>query len=661
MPLSTTAVGLWSTSSSSSMATSGGSGGTWTERRQSTPPPTAHGATAAAAAAATSAASSDAAAAALMSTPVKRSAMLDFTPFFVSARYADLRLLARGSYGVVARATDRATKQAVAIKKVHAAFDTVADARHLVREVRLLRHLRHQHVLPLLDVDAPVEYKTWADVYLVMPLLDTDLEVLLSAVAAGRRKDLSDHQKRAIFYQILLAVAYLHSAGVAHRDIKPGNVLLSKSAHVMLGDLGLARYIAPGEDTGLTQAVVTKSYRAPELFLSGASEKYTSAIDLWSLGVLLFTLYSPGFPLFSHRKGEGVLAAVKLTTQLDAICRVVGTPPPSGASTSRWYMRRAVAHPPLPIDRWFATPAAAAAVPDDAKDLMLALLRFDPAERLTATAALAHPYVAEFADPAYVCTSDRPEGWADCLEPGCEGGAASPTGGKPLTREDHKMRMWAEVACFHPELAVRPDAPAGLVAAPDPDAPTSPTCAPAPRHRPVGVVSSPCSVADRVSAPAAVAATAAGAMSASVATSGGGQRRITRRYGGSMAPPSTSVGSPLTSLDVLDGALRQAASVGPPPGAVPVPALASATALPAVEAPPSTTSATTAPVDEAPAARSHWHAHRWGRGGTSAAAPAASRKAMGAAEEAGEGRVHGSHGWRWASERRLSGLFHSSQ
>eukprot|EP00170_Pyropia_yezoensis_P009100 contig_39418_g9135 len=347
--------------------------------------------------------------------------MLDFTPFLVSARYADLRLLARGSYGVVARATDRATKQPVAIKKVHAAFDTVADARHLLREVRLLRHLRHPHVLPLLDVDAPVDYKSWADVYLVMPLLDTDLEVLLSGVAAGRRKDLSDHQKRAIFYQLLSAVSYLHSAGVAHRDVKPGNVLLSKSAHVMLGDLGLARYIAPGEDTGLTQAVVTKSYRAPELFLSGASEKYTSAIDLWSLGVLLFSLYSPGFPLFSHRKGEGVLAAVKLTTQLDAICRVVGPPPPSGSSTSRWYMRRAVAHPPLPIDRWFATPAAAAAVPDDAKDLMLALLRFDPAERLTAAAALAHPYVAEFADPADVSHSDRPEGWADCLEPGCEG------------------------------------------------------------------------------------------------------------------------------------------------------------------------------------------------------------------------------------------------
>lgn len=584
-----------------------------------------------------------------MSTPVKRSAMLDFTPFLVSARYADLRLLARGSYGVVARATDRATKQPVAIKKVHAAFDTVADARHLLREVRLLRHLRHPHVLPLLDVDAPVDYKSWADVYLVMPLLDTDLEVLLSGVAAGRRKDLSDHQKRAIFYQLLSAVSYLHSAGVAHRDVKPGNVLLSKSAHVMLGDLGLARYIAPGEDTGLTQAVVTKSYRAPELFLSGASEKYTSAIDLWSLGVLLFSLYSPGFPLFSHRKGEGVLAAVKLTTQLDAICRVVGTPPPSGPSTSRWYMRRAVAHPPLPIDRWFATPAAAAAVPDDAKDLMLALLRFDPAERLTAAAALAHPYVAEFADPADVSHSDRPEGWADCLEPGCEGGAAAAAGAKPLTREDHKVRMWAEISCFHPELAVRPDAPAGVVAAPDPDAPASAATA-APRHPRGGVASSPCPSTDRapLSAAAAAAAALGGATVAGAAATGGGPRRITRRYGGSTAPPLSTLGTPLTSGDVLDGAMWPAvpAKVASRPGTA-----ATATA-------PSSTSATPTPVDEGPVARPQQSSHRWGRGGTSAAASPAPRKSGAAVEDPGEGRVHGSHGWRRPSERRLGGLFH---
>ncbi|KAK1867252.1 hypothetical protein I4F81_009759 [Pyropia yezoensis] len=444
MPHAATAAGVSAAWLGSSMAASGCGGGAWTERwRPSPPPPPAHGATttataaAGAAAAAATTAPLSAAAAALMSTPVKRSAMLDFTPFLVSARYADLRLLARGSYGVVARATDRATKQPVAIKKVHAAFDTVADARHLLREVRLLRHLRHPHVLPLLDVDAPVDYKSWADVYLVMPLLDTDLEVLLSG-------------------------------------------------------------------------------------------------------------------------GEGVLAAVKLTTQLDAICRVVGTPPPSGSSTSRWYMRRAVAHPPLPIDRWFATPAAAAAVPDDAKDLMLALLRFDPAERLTAAAALAHPYVAEFADPADVSHSDRPEGWADCLEPGCEGGAAAAAGAKPLTREDHKVRMWAEISCYHPELAVRPDAPAGVVAAPDPDAPAS-------------------------------AATA--------------------------APPATATA-------------------------------------------PSSTSATPTPVDEGPVARPQQSSHRWGRGGTSAAASPAPRKSGAAVEDPGEGRVHGSHGWRRPSERRLGGLFH---
>jgi len=582
-----------------------------------------------------------AAAAALACTPVKRSVMLDFTPFLVSARYSDLRLLARGSYGVVARATDGVTKQPVAIKKVHSAFDTTADARHLLREIRLLRHMRHPHVLPLLDLDAPIEYKNWADVYLVMPLLDTDLEVLLAGIAGGRRKDLSDHQKRAIFFQLLSAVAYLHAAGVAHRDIKPGNVLLSKSAHVMLGDLGLARYIAPGEDTGLTQAVVTKSYRAPELFLSGASEKYTSAIDLWSLGVLLFSLYSPNFPLFSHRKGEGVLSAVKLTTQLDAICRVVGTPPVAAREASalgRWYLRRAPAHAPLPIDRWFASPEAAAAVPADAKALMLALLRFDPAERLTAADALAHPYVAEFCDPAAAGRYDRPAGWADCLEPGCEaGGTAHGPGVKALSREEIKLKVLAEVASFHPDLALRADTPSAMEGAPDPDV--------SPRHRPAAVAGAAAAaaaspLADRASTPSPPPPLAgATGVGGAAAAAGTGRRRSHRRFGGFVGGTPAEM-TPLSSCDRLDAAAADAA----------------AEPLPAHE-----------DADEAGGGGGgggggHHRGHHHGRRGRAAAhglaAPVPRAPVCG--QDKGDGKVHGSHGWRRPSERRLGGLFHHS-
>ena len=86
---------------------------------------------------------------------------------------------------------------------------------------------------------------------------------------------------------MLRGVLYMHSAQVIHRDLKPSNLLLNKNCDLKICDLGLARGFEDG-DKALTEYVVTRWYRAPEVILN-ASE-YTTAIDVWSVGCIFAEL-----------------------------------------------------------------------------------------------------------------------------------------------------------------------------------------------------------------------------------------------------------------------------------------------------------------------------------------------------------------------------------
>jgi serine/threonine protein kinase len=186
-------------------------------------------------------------------------------PFLVSTRYHAIQYLGEGSYGVVARARDRVRgDQEVALKRVHQAFNSVCDARHLLREVRLLRALAHPNLLPLLDIDMPHAYKAWTDVYLVSPLKPFTLSGRLDEYAAKHpQRPLPDDIARHVLSGTLRALKYMHSANVVHRDLKPDNILLDEDWTPFVCDMGLARSIDPEQDGNLTVDVVTKPYRAP--------------------------------------------------------------------------------------------------------------------------------------------------------------------------------------------------------------------------------------------------------------------------------------------------------------------------------------------------------------------------------------------------------------
>jgi serine/threonine-protein kinase Chk2 len=111
------------------------------------------------------------------------------------------------------------------------------------------------------------------------------------------KQKLTEEETRKVFVQLFQAVKYLHERNIVHRDIKPENILLTdKDLHVKLADFGLAKII--GEESFTTTLCGTPSYVAPEILETGNHRRYTKAVDVWSLGVVLYICLC-GFPPFS--------------------------------------------------------------------------------------------------------------------------------------------------------------------------------------------------------------------------------------------------------------------------------------------------------------------------------------------------------------------------
>lgn len=224
----------------------------------------------------------------------------------LNRRYKPHKVIGCGAYGLVISATDLKTNEEVAVKKISKAFEDTTDGKRILREVKLLRHFDHENIISLYDILLPPSLVNFKDVYFVTDLMETDLHKLInsSQVLSG------DHVKFFIF-QILRALEYIHSCGVIHRDIKPQNILVNSECHLKLCDFGLAR---ADDDEQMTEYVVTRWYRAPEVLL--ASKQYGPAVDVWAVGCIFYELFarSPLFP------GNDYLETTKM------ICSCLGKP-----------------------------------------------------------------------------------------------------------------------------------------------------------------------------------------------------------------------------------------------------------------------------------------------------------------------------------------------
>jgi len=104
---------------------------------------------------------------------------------------------------------------------------------------------------------------------------------------------LDEAESRELFIQIFEGVKYLHSVAISHRDLKLENILMTKQKNIKLSDFGLSKLMETTEDQLMRTRCGTPAYVAPEVLLG---EHYTKAVDIWSLGVVLFTILTGEFP-----------------------------------------------------------------------------------------------------------------------------------------------------------------------------------------------------------------------------------------------------------------------------------------------------------------------------------------------------------------------------
>ncbi|KAJ8603380.1 hypothetical protein CTAYLR_004283 [Chrysophaeum taylorii] len=318
-------------------------------------------------------------------------------PFHVLAgRYSGFAKIGSGAYGVVCSGVD-ARGSKVAIKRVHPWADDEWDARHTLRELRLMRLLcGHPNVITLVDSVLCPEGSN--DLFIVMELMESDLHRIIAS-----KQVLTPAHVSCLSAQLLLGIQAMHSIGVLHRDLKPGNLLVSRGCQLRITDFGLSRYVGhaaereyerkEGEESEeeeeetkkpyllknpLTEYVVTRWYRCPEVLLA-PHLPYTTAVDCWSAGCIFAELV----------RRKPAFCGKNFVNQVQVILERLGTPEDLGfepREDAARFLAKQPAHKPPGLKALMpgATP----------QQLRFAgtLLRFNPRSRASVEEALADSY-----------------------------------------------------------------------------------------------------------------------------------------------------------------------------------------------------------------------------------------------------------------------------
>ncbi|EER25996.1 kinase domain containing protein [Coccidioides posadasii C735 delta SOWgp] len=205
-------------------------------------------------------------------------------------QYRILEQLGKGHFATVYLCAERATGIKYAVKRFEKrpGDSHRSDNDTLQQEIAMLKSVNHTNVLCLKDT-----FDESDGVYLVLELAPEG--ELFNWIVSHQK--LKEDETRHVFRQLFQGLKYLHDRNIVHRDIKPENILLmDKHLTAKLADFGLAKII--GEDSFTTTLCGTPSYVAPEILENSRRRRYTRAVDIWSLGVVLYICLC-GFPPFS--------------------------------------------------------------------------------------------------------------------------------------------------------------------------------------------------------------------------------------------------------------------------------------------------------------------------------------------------------------------------
>ncbi|KAJ6538796.1 kinase-like domain-containing protein, partial [Mycena vulgaris] len=266
--------------------------------------------------------------------------------------------LGQGSFARVYKALQKGTSKWVAVKVInqtirHNVTAAIAEAQ-LLREIRIMLTLRHPNICelheffrnPNTSIDLVLEFVGGGD--------------LLSFITHPKHNDgLTDWMCCHLTFQICKALVYIHSKGITHRDLKPENILLTDEDPpiVKIADFGLAKLV--DEATALRTMCGTPTYIAPEIVMRDNNNvPYTNVVDSWSVGVILFVMFTKTTPL--PKVPTSQLKELIMKAQID------------------W-------------DSLDSLKSHIASTPG--KDLVRRLLEFEPVTRMTLDDALYHPWL----------------------------------------------------------------------------------------------------------------------------------------------------------------------------------------------------------------------------------------------------------------------------
>ncbi|XP_036444276.1 serine/threonine-protein kinase MARK2 isoform X6 [Colossoma macropomum] len=197
--------------------------------------------------------------------------------------YRLLKTIGKGNFAKVKLARHVLTGKEVAVKIIDKTQLNSSSLQKLFREVRIMKLLNHPNIVKLFEV-----IETEKTLYLVMEYASGG-EVFDYLVAHGRMKE---KEARAKFRQIVSAVQYCHQKCIVHRDLKAENLLLDADMNIKIADFGFSNEFTLGNK--LDTFCGSPPYAAPELF---QGKKYDGPeVDVWSLGVILYTLVSGSLP-----------------------------------------------------------------------------------------------------------------------------------------------------------------------------------------------------------------------------------------------------------------------------------------------------------------------------------------------------------------------------
>uniref|UniRef100_A0A8C9YG78 MAP/microtubule affinity-regulating kinase 3 n=1 Tax=Sander lucioperca TaxID=283035 RepID=A0A8C9YG78_SANLU len=197
--------------------------------------------------------------------------------------YRLLKTIGKGNFAKVKLARHILTGKEVAIKIIDKTQLNPTSLQKLFREVRIMKGLNHPNIVQLFEV-----IETDKTLYLIMEYASGG-EVFDYLVSHGRMKEV---EARAKFRQIVSAVHYCHTKNIVHRDLKAENLLLDADANIKIADFGFSNEFTLGNK--LDTFCGSPPYAAPELF---QGKKYDGPeVDVWSLGVILYTLVSGSLP-----------------------------------------------------------------------------------------------------------------------------------------------------------------------------------------------------------------------------------------------------------------------------------------------------------------------------------------------------------------------------